>query len=69
MKQARRFAWLIMLIANAGLLAWGAMAALVLTTGDCVHRACAERGCGAASGTGAAWRTAASWAAKIAAMA
>ena len=28
MKQARRFAWLVMLIADAGLLAWGAMAAL-----------------------------------------
>jgi hypothetical protein len=28
MKQARRFAWLGMLIADAGLLAWGAMAAL-----------------------------------------
>ena len=28
MKQARRFAWLVMLIADVGLLAWGAMAAL-----------------------------------------
>jgi len=28
MKQARRLAWLIMLIADVGLLAWGAMAAL-----------------------------------------
>ena len=28
MKQARRFAWLVMLIADAGRLAWGAMAAL-----------------------------------------
>jgi hypothetical protein len=28
MKHARRFAWLVMLIADAGLLAWGAMAAL-----------------------------------------
>jgi hypothetical protein len=28
MKQARRFAWLVMLIADAGMLAWGAMAAL-----------------------------------------
>ena len=28
MKQARRFAWLVMVIADAGLLAWGAMAAL-----------------------------------------
>ena len=28
MKQARRFAWLGMLIADAGLLVWGAMAAL-----------------------------------------
>ena len=28
MKQARRFAWLAMLIADAGLLAWGAMACL-----------------------------------------
>jgi hypothetical protein len=28
MKQARRFAWLVMLIADAGLLAWGALAAL-----------------------------------------
>jgi hypothetical protein len=28
MTQARRFAWLVMLIADAGLLAWGAMAAL-----------------------------------------
>jgi hypothetical protein len=27
-KQARRFAWLVMLVADAGLLAWGAMAAL-----------------------------------------
>ena len=28
MKHARRFAWLVMLIADVGLLAWGAMAAL-----------------------------------------
>jgi hypothetical protein len=28
MKHARRFAWLVMVIADAGLLAWGAMAAL-----------------------------------------
>lgn len=28
MKQARRFAWLVMVVADAGLLAWGAMAAL-----------------------------------------
>jgi RsiW-degrading membrane proteinase PrsW (M82 family) len=28
MKRARRFAWLVMLIADVGLLAWGAMAAL-----------------------------------------
>lgn len=28
MKAARRFAWLVILIADAGLLAWGAMAAL-----------------------------------------
>ena len=28
MTQARRFAWLVMLVADAGLLAWGAMAAL-----------------------------------------
>jgi hypothetical protein len=28
MKQARRFAWLVMLIADVGLLAWGVMAAL-----------------------------------------
>ena len=28
MKQGRRFAWLVMLIVDAGLLAWGAMAAL-----------------------------------------
>ena len=28
MKQARRFAWLVMLIADVGLLAWGAMAAM-----------------------------------------
>jgi hypothetical protein len=28
MKQSRRFAWLVILIADAGLLAWGAMAAL-----------------------------------------
>ena len=28
MKQVRRFAWLVMLIVDAGLLAWGAMAAL-----------------------------------------
>ncbi len=28
MKQARRFAWLVILIADAGLLAWGAMASL-----------------------------------------
>ena len=28
MKQARHFAWLVTLIADAGLLAWGAMAAL-----------------------------------------
>ena len=28
MKHVRRFAWLIMSIADAGLLAWGAMAAL-----------------------------------------
>jgi hypothetical protein len=30
MKHARRFAWLVMLIADVGLLAWGAMAALAL---------------------------------------
>jgi hypothetical protein len=29
MKQARRFAWIVMVIADAGLLAWGMMAALV----------------------------------------
>ena len=28
MKRLRRVAWLVMLIADAGLLAWGAMAAL-----------------------------------------
>ena len=28
MKQARRFAWLVMVVADAGLLAWGAIAAL-----------------------------------------
>ena len=28
MKQARRFAWIVILIADVGLLAWGAMAAL-----------------------------------------
>jgi hypothetical protein len=28
MRRARRFAWLVMLIADVGLLAWGVMAAL-----------------------------------------